>query len=60
MKRKPNIQTRRVKIQKENDQWQLHQQFQSFTEALDRLPDAAAVQRNPARSAPPGMVPMVF
>lgn len=52
--------TRRVTIQKENDQWQLHQQFKTFTDALDRLPDAAAVQRNPARSAPQGLVPMLF
>ncbi|MGF7079637.1 hypothetical protein [Mucilaginibacter sp. UYCu711] len=51
---------RRVTIKKENEQWNLHQQFRKFTEAIDRLPDAAQVQRNPARSAPQGIVPMVF
>lgn len=54
------IKARRIKIDKENDQWQLHQQFRKFGEQLDRLPDAAEVRRNPARSAPQGILPMVF
>jgi hypothetical protein len=51
---------RRIIIKKENDQWKLHQLFANFSEKLDRLPDAAAVQRNQLRSAPQVFVPMVF
>jgi len=54
------IRTRRIKIDQENEQWHLHQQFRKFSEQLDRLPDAAEVRRNPARSAPQGILPMVF
>ncbi|OKS84499.1 hypothetical protein RG47T_5262 [Mucilaginibacter polytrichastri] len=51
---------RRVPITKDNDQWKLHQLFSDFTQKLDRLPDTAAVLRNRRRSAPQGIVPMVF
>ena len=51
---------RRITINKENDQWKLHKLFANFSEKLDRLPDAAAVQRTELRSAPQGFVPMVF
>jgi hypothetical protein len=51
---------RRVPIIKEDDQWKLHQLFGNFTQKLDQLPDAGEVRRNPQRSAPQGIVPMVF
>jgi hypothetical protein len=51
---------RRIPIIKENDQWQLHQRFRNFTQQLDKLPDAGEVRLNPQRSAPQGIVPMVF
>ncbi|NHA05586.1 MULTISPECIES: hypothetical protein [Mucilaginibacter] len=51
---------RKVPINKENDQWKLHQLFRNFTQKLDQLPDAGEVQRNRGRSAPQGIVPMVF
>ncbi|MBT2560175.1 hypothetical protein J7E50_02930 [Pedobacter sp. ISL-68] len=59
MKPQPSI-TRRIPIIKDNDQWKLHQLFKDFTEKLDKLPDAGEVRRNPKRSAPQGIVPMVF
>ncbi|MFA6083441.1 hypothetical protein [Mucilaginibacter sp.] len=51
---------RKVPIIKDTDQWKLHQLFANFTQKLDQLPDAGEVQRNPKRSAPQGIVPMVF
>lgn len=51
---------RKIKIHTNSPQWQLHQHFNGLLAALDRLPDAAAVQRNPLRSAPPERILMVF
>ncbi|MES2113204.1 MAG: hypothetical protein V4577_30920 [Bacteroidota bacterium] len=49
-----------IKINKENREWKLQQQFGAFTDKLNRLPDANEVQRNPGRSAPAGLTEMVF
>jgi hypothetical protein len=51
---------RKIKINKENDQWKLHQLFGEYALNLDRLPDAREIQRNPLRSAPQGLTEMVF
>jgi len=57
---KQQISKRRKTINKEEDQWKLHQLFRNFTQKLDQLPDAGEVRRNPQRSAPQGILPMVF
>jgi hypothetical protein len=54
------VKIRRVIIKKEDEQWELHQQFSKLTDYLDRLPDAAEVRRNPPRCAPLSILPMVF
>lgn len=51
---------RTVKINRNNPSWQLQQQFGKIATALDRLPDAAEVRRNPPRSAPVEIAGMVF
>jgi hypothetical protein len=49
-----------IKITKENREWKLQQQFGTFIDKLNRLPDANEVQRNPGRSAPAVLTEMVF
>jgi len=52
--------TRVIKIDKENREWKIQQQFGILVDKLNRLPDANEVQRNPVRSAPAGLTEMVF
>jgi len=52
--------TRVIKIEKENREWKIQQQFGNLVDRLNRLPDANEVQRNPLRSAPAGITEMVF
>ncbi|WP_175404026.1 hypothetical protein [Mucilaginibacter sp. PPCGB 2223] len=54
------VKHRKVKIDKENEAWNVQQQLGRFAVGLDRLPDAGAIQRNPQRSAPQGLTDMVF
>jgi len=57
---KKEIKNRVIKINKEGKGWQLQQRLGELTDRLDRLPDANEVERNPLRSAPAGLVEMVF
>jgi len=58
MKSEPK--TRVIKIEKENREWKIQQQFGNLVDRLNRLPDAGEIQRNPLRSAPAGITEMVF
>jgi len=58
MKSEPK--TRVIKIEKENREWKIQQQFGNLVDRLNRLPDAGEVQRNPLKSAPAGITEMVF
>jgi len=49
-----------IKINRENREWKLQQQFGRLTDQLNRLPDANEIQRNPIRSAPLAIAEMVF
>ena len=60
MKKEQKKGNRIVNINQQNEQWKIQQQFGELANYLDRLPDANEVRRNPLRSAPPGLVEMVF
>jgi hypothetical protein len=51
---------RKVKVDKESDLWRIYAQFGNYAQKLNRVPDTAEMLRNPARSAPLGLVEMVF
>jgi hypothetical protein len=60
MKKYQERKHRIVNINQQSEQWKIQQQFGELAKHLDRLPDAGEVQRNPLRSAPPGLTEMVF
>jgi len=57
---KPKEKNRKLHLDKNGRLWQLHQKFAKIAETLDRLPDAATVQRNRLRAAPTALTTMVF
>lgn len=49
-----------VKRNTKGTQWKAQQAFGRLAAELNRLPDADEVMKNPLRSAPLGLVEMVF
>ena len=49
-----------IRLPQSKKQCKLYQQLGQFAQTLDQLPDAQAVLKDKARSAPVAQVPMVF
>jgi hypothetical protein len=52
--------TGQIEKAKTKRQWQLYQQIGELAETMRQLPDAAQAKRNPHRSAPVELLPVVF
>ena len=57
---KTATENRIIKRNTKGKQWKAQQAFGKLAAELNRLPDADEVRKNPLRSAPPGLVEMVF
>jgi len=60
MKAKQENQTGQVSLPQNKKQWKIYQQLNTFSQNLNRLPDAREVSANISRSAPQDLLPMVF